>query len=226
MCGRFVQISDPEKIRVSLPEIEVDEEVKQKYKEHYNIAPTQDILTVLNTPTPRLTFTNWGLVPHWAKDIGNRMINARAETLLTKPSFKDSFRKRRCIIFADGFYEWQKVGKTRVPYFIRMKDKEPFAIAGLWDTWIDKKTGNTLLSSTIITTDANSAVTELHDRMPVILSADHYETWITNRSVWDETLMSFLRPYPSDRMEPYRISQLVNDPRNDTPELIKHFVEQ
>ena len=127
MCGRFIQISDPGKKKVSILDLEIDDTVRERFEPHYNIAPTQDILTILNMPTPKLTFTHWGLVPFWAKDktIGYRMINAQAETIATKPSFRESLRKRRCIILSDGFFEWKQENKTKTPYFIRMKMVSP-----------------------------------------------------------------------------------------------------
>ena len=223
MCGRFIQISDPERIKVSIADLEVDNAVSKKFKPRYNIAPTQDILTVLNTTVPRLLFTHWGLVPFWAKErsIGSRMINARAETLLTKPSFKEPFRRRRCIIFADGFYEWKGTGKSKTPFFIRMKKEGPFALAGLWDRWTDKKTGETLLSSTIITTKANSLVSQIHDRMPAILDTDHYKTWLSGGQAPENALMNCLKPYSDHEMDAYEISRLVNNAWNDSQELIR-----
>jgi putative SOS response-associated peptidase YedK len=223
MCGRFIQITDPEKITTSFSDLEIDVAALTEYSPHYNIAPSQNIFTVLNTPTPKLTFTHWGLIPFWAKDktIGNKMINARAETLLTKPSFREPFHKRRCIIFADGFYEWKGTGEGKAPFFIRPINRAPFGFAGLWGKWIDKHTGQDILSSTIITTHANAVVAEIHNRMPVILSPDHYRVWLRADPVSDNTLMSFLKPYPAQEMEKYEISKVVNNPRNDSVECIR-----
>ena len=222
MCGRFIQISNPEKIKVSITDLEIDISVREKFKQHYNIAPTQNILTVLNTTPPKLTFTHWGLIPFWAKDkkIGYKMINARAETLATKSSFREPLKKRRCIVFSDGFYEWKTIDKSKTPYFIHMKDKEPFAFACLWDHWTDKETGETINSSTNITTDANPLVGELHNRMPVILEPDHYQVWLSSDPVPQQILFECLHPYPPEKMEIYEISKLVNSPRNDSPEII------
>jgi putative SOS response-associated peptidase YedK len=220
MCGRFIQISDPKKIRASLFDIEMNAAEIHGFSVRYNIAPTQSILTVLNTKVPRLAYTRWGLIPFWAKDgaIGNKMINARAETLLSKPSFKTSLRKRRCIIFSDGFYEWKGAGKGREPFFIRLKSRAPFGFAGLWDTWTDKQTGQDILSSTIITTDAIGALAEVHNRMPVILDPDHYKIWLSDQDVPEPTLMHCLKPYSAQEFEMYRISSLVNNPGNDSAE--------
>jgi len=222
MCDRFIQISDPEKIKVSIPDLEIDDTVREKFKQHYNIAPTQDILTVLNTYPPKLTFTHWGLVPFWAKDknIGYKMINARAETLMTKQSFREPLKKRRCIVFSDGFYEWS-VDKSKTPYFIHMRSGEPFAFASLWDHWTDKETGETINSSTIITTEANPLIVGIHNRMPTILDPDHYQVWLSPEPVPQQLLLECLHPYPHEKMEAYEISRLVNSPRNDSAEIIK-----
>jgi putative SOS response-associated peptidase YedK len=223
MCGRFIQISNPEKIKASLFDLEFDAVEVHGFSMRYNIAPTQSILTVLNTTIPKLTFTHWGLIPSWAKDrtMGNKMINARAETLLTKPSFKTSFQKRRCIIFSDGFYEWKGSGKGKEPFFISLRGKAPFGFAGLWDKWTDKETGQDILSSTIITIDAKGALAEVHNRMPVILDPDHYKIWLSKEDAPDSTLMHCLKPNFAHEMEVYRISTLVNNPRNDSAECIR-----
>jgi putative SOS response-associated peptidase YedK len=222
MCGRFIQISNPERVKVYFSESEVADEVKERFQENYNIAPTQDILTVLNTPKPRLSFTHWGLVPHWAKEkkMGNLMINARVETLSKKPSFREPFRRHRCIIPAMGFYEWDSVRKTRTPYFIKSKSGEPFAFAGLWDHWTDTETGKILLSSTIITTDANQLIAQIHTRMPVILTPDHYKLWLSSNPEPEAVLLECLKRYAAEDMETYEISKQVNNPRNNFPELI------
>ena len=223
MCGRFIQISDPEKIKISITDLEIEEGVRERFKQRFNIAPTQDILTVLNRPVPKLTFTHWGLIPFWAKDkaIGNRMINARADTIATKPSFKESFKKRRCIILSDGFFEWKQKNKIKTPYFIRMKTGEPFAFAGLWDNWTNEQTGETLISSTIITTDANSFVSYIHNRMPAILEPDSYRFWLNPLPESANNLMKCIKPFPHDELEALEISRLVNSPQNDSPEIIK-----
>lgn len=223
MCGRFIQISEPEKIRAGILDLEMDADALQNFTARYNIAPTQDILTVLNTPVPRLTLSRWGLIPFWAKDrsIGDRMINARAETLLEKPSFRNSLRKHRCIIFSEGFYEWKGTGKDKAPFFIRLKSRKPFGFAGLWDTWTDKLSGKDIVSSTIITTEANRLVAGIHSRMPVILRADDYRVWLSPGSVPDSTLTGLLKPYEDEQMEAYTISRFVNNPGNDSPECIR-----
>ncbi len=222
MCGRFIQISNPEKIKASFIDLELDAAEFPEFSVRYNIAPTQNVLTVLNTRVPRLVLTHWGLIPFWAKDrtVGNKMINARAETLLSKPSFKSPFQKRRCIILTDGFYEWKGTGKGKEPFFVRLKSRAPFGFAGLWDKWTDKQTGQEILSSTIITTDANALIAEVHNRMPVILNPDHYKIWLSEKEVPDSTLTHCLKPVSAQEMEIFRISTLVNNPRNDSEECI------
>ena len=223
MCGRFVQISDPERIKASIPELEINAGVREKFRQRFNIAPAQKILTVLNTPYPQLTYTHWGLVPFWAKDksIGNRMINARAETITTKPSFREPFKKRRCIIFCNGFFEWNHKDRSKTPYFIRMQHGEPFAFAGLWDQWTDKENDEPLISSTIITTEANRKVAAIHDRMPAILEPDFYRIWLSPFPLSAQHLMKCIKPYPHDELKAYEISRRVNDPKNDSPEIIQ-----
>jgi putative SOS response-associated peptidase YedK len=223
MCGRLAQVTDPEKIKAGLSALEVDEAVVERFRPHYNITPTQDILTVLNTPLPRLTFSHWGLIPSWAreKSTGSRMFNARSETLREKQSYREPFKRRRCIIFTDGFFEWDSVRKSRIPHFIRMKSGNPFALAGLWDHWIDKVTGNTVLSSTIITTDANELLARIHRRMPVILPDDQFRVWLSPEGAPEDMLCACLKPYPHDEMEAYEVSTLVNDPGIDSPDVIK-----
>jgi putative SOS response-associated peptidase YedK len=223
MCGRFIQIVDPEKIKVQIADLEIKDEVRSRIRPRYNIAPTQDILTVLNSNPPELMYTKWGLVPFWAKDpsMGARMINARGETLLEKSSFKSPFRKKRCIIFADGFYEWKSAGKSKTPFFIHLKDGNPFALAGLWDCWKDPASGETLLTSTIITTGANSLVSTIHDRMPAILRKEDYRTWLSPGPVSDQTLLGCISAYPAQDMEAYEVSKRVNSPAFDAAECIE-----
>lgn len=218
MCGRFIQVSNPDKIKVQISDLEIGSEVRSGFRPRYNIAPTQNILTVLNTKIPEMVFTRWGLIPSWAKDpsIGQRMINARGETLIEKSSFRKPFRRRRCIIFSDGFYEWKSSGRTKTPFFVRMKDQEPFGMAGLWDQWTDPHTEETLTTSTIITTSPNEFIAEIHNRMPAILEKHDYHTWLTPGEVNDDVLMGCVRPYPSGGMEAYEVSRLVNNPAYDS----------
>ena len=163
---------------------------------------------------------HWGLIPSWAKDpaIGNKMINARAETVSEKPSFRSAFKKRRCLILADGFYEWQKTDDGKQPYHIKMEDDSPFAFAGLWEAW--DKYGEEIRSGTIITTDANDLMNEIHHRMPVILHPEDYGLWLDPDFDEKEALTSLLKPYPSDAMEAYPVSRRVNKPANNEPSVL------
>ncbi len=215
MCGRFALSAKTKSIEKLLPNVKQGEELKPRY----NIAPTQDIAVVLNDGSNEITFAKWGLIPSWAKDdsMGSRMINARAETLLEKPAFKNPFRYKRCIILADSFYEWQKPGgKARsVPYLVKLKTGEPFAFAGLWDTWTDKETGETIKSAVIITTDPNEMMLDIHNRMPVILPPDKINMWLEIGDVNLQELLSLLKPYPAEEMEAYPVSFSVNNPQFD-----------
>jgi putative SOS response-associated peptidase YedK len=191
----------------------------------YNIAPTQPILAVANDHADRYDHFFWGLVPSWAKDptIGAKMCNARAETLAQRNAFKNAYRRRRCVVPADGFYEWKPTGdgKTRQPMYVRRKDGQPFGLAGLWETWQDDK-GNELRSATIITTRPNELMAQLHDRMPVMLHEKDLKRWLDPAEhVHPEALDDLLVPYPADAMEAYPVSKQVNSPRNEGPELIK-----
>ena len=193
-------------------------------KPRYNIAPTQQIAAIKLDPesgTRKLSLLRWGLIPSWADDpsIGNRMINARAETLAVKPAFRSAFKKGRCLIVADGFYEWKKTGSTKQPYFIRFKDDEPFAFAGLSEHW---HRGDQIIdSATIITTDANELMNGIHDRMPVILSPEDYDLWLEPEFHGQGKLLEMLKPYPAEEMTAYPVSTVVNNPRNEVKECVE-----
>ena len=161
---------------------------------------------------------HWGLVPSWAKEeaIGSRLINARAETVTEKPAFRAAFRSRRCLVLADGFYEWQRLGTRKQPYFISFRDRRPFAFAGLWERW-QSGSGRSVESCTIITTSANEAVAPVHDRMPVILDPHDHAAWLDTGSKESGDLIHLLRPQPSEAMEAFPVSLLVNNPANDLP---------
>ncbi|MCJ7700742.1 MAG: SOS response-associated peptidase, partial [Anaerolineales bacterium] len=179
MCGRFTLTVDPADLQEAFYWVNFG---NASLSPRYNIAPTQGVAVVTNNGENKLDFFTWGLVPFWAKDpsIGNRMINARAETLAEKPSFRNAFKRRRCLILADGFYEWKKIpdNKTKIPTYIRLKDGKPFAFAGLWENW-HSPDGSQILSTTIITTQPNDLVKPIHNRMPVILPEDSYQAWLT-----------------------------------------------
>ena len=187
----------------------------------YNIAPGQDILCIIRNRENRLEPLRWGLIPYWAKDpaIGNRLINARAETLAEKPSFCDAFMKRRCLIMADGFFEWRRAGKRKLPVYIFLKSKKPFCIAGLYETWMTPD-GKEIRTCTIITIDANDLVRPFHDRMPVILTMDVEDRWLDPEERSRERLLSLLKPYPAGEMDVYDVSPIMNNVCHDAPDCI------
>lgn len=220
MCGRFTLTQSGQVLMEELGLIFIPED----YRPRYNIAPGQPVLAARDGDEGRKgAMLKWGLVPSWAKDpsIGNRMINARSETVGEKPSFRRAFDRRRCIIPADGFYEWRKEGKRKIPVRFRMRDGRPFAFAGLWEAWRPPDgQGETLFTCTILTTDANELVQPVHDRMPVILTERSLDLWL-DRDVPGEGVASLLRPYPAEEMEAYEVSTRVNYVANDDPELIE-----
>jgi putative SOS response-associated peptidase YedK len=223
MCGRFALISGPTDLQETFPGFIFP----VQFAPRYNIAPTQPILTLPNDGTNKADFFVWGLIPSWAKDpsIGARMINARAETLAEKPSFRGALKYHRCLIFADGFYEWQTQpsvqpgSKSKVPHFIRLKSAKPFAFAGLWEHW-QSPDGSEVKSATIITTSPNELMAPIHNRMPVILQSDSYAQWLDSSPRQPQDLQGLLVPYPATEMEAYPVSLLVNSPGNDRPECI------
>jgi putative SOS response-associated peptidase YedK len=190
----------------------------------YNIAPTQPVIVVNDDGTRHLTQMQWGLIPSWAKDpaIGNRMINARAETVATKPAFRVALRKRRCLIPADGFYEWQQVGRRKQPVYITLKAREPFSFAGLWESWTSPD-GEEVRTCTIITTEANDLLKPIHDRMPVILTREAERVWLDPSMQEPERLLPLLKSYPAEDMEYYAVSRLVNSPHNDAPDCVAPY---
>lgn len=218
MCGRYTLTSGPDRIRERFGVVEVPYELAARY----NIAPSQDVPVIANLPGRRVEMFRWGLIPAWAREpsVGHRMINARAETLREKPSFRAAFAKRRCLILADGFYEWQKVGSGKVPMYVRLASREPFAFAGLWESW-QPADGEAVRSCTVITTEANAVLAPIHDRMPVILAPEHYARWLDPQPVAAQQLQPLLVPYPAGEMEAFAVSRLVNNPGNDTPACIE-----
>ena len=223
MCGRFTQTQSGKAVAAAfdLPEVPTLEP-------RYNIAPSQPVLAVtaadaLNGASQReLRAFQWGLVPSWAKDpkIGNRMINARSETVAEKPSFRAAFKRRRCLIVADGFYEWQKTsGSTKQPFHIHLDDHRVFGFAGLWEHW-ESGDGSLLETCTILTTAPNELMASIHNRMPVILPADDYEAWLDPTLQDRGFLESLLEPYDADAMQAYPVSTQVNNPRHDQAECL------
>jgi putative SOS response-associated peptidase YedK len=189
----------------------------------FNIAPSQPILAIPNDGRNAGDFFAWGLIPMWAKDpsIGNRLINARGETLAEKPSFRGSFKYKRCLILADGFYEWMAVPgkKTKTPYYIHMKDRQPFAFAGLWDSW-ESPDGSSIKTCTIITTEPNELMAPIHNRMPVILHPRDHAKWLDPSPQTPERLLPLIKPFPAEAMAAHPVSTLVNKPDYDSPELV------
>lgn len=193
----------------------------------FNIAPSQEVAAVrVEEGERRLALLRWGLIPHWADDprIGNKLINARGETVHKLPSFRSAFRKRRCIIPARGFFEWQTQGKEKQPFFIYRQDDAPLALAGLWERWSDERSGQDLESCTIITTEANSLVGRLHNRMPVILEPEDFKLWLPPTESSQETLSSLLRPANEGVLDMYPVSTFVNKPQNEGEECIEPVV--
>jgi putative SOS response-associated peptidase YedK len=187
----------------------------------YNIAPQQNVLTVMRDETTHLDLLRWGLIPSWAKEesIGSKMINARAETLAEKPSFKRLLHSKRCLLVADGFYEWKKEQGGKTPMYITLRDGEPFVFAGLWDTWRDAE-GQQIRTCTIITTEPNELVASIHNRMPVILPRKAREEWLDPVLRDEHVLLPLLAPYPAEAMSARPVSRLVNNPRYEGAELI------
>jgi putative SOS response-associated peptidase YedK len=216
MCGRFAQKSPRAKITKKFKVEEVP-----PLAERYNVAPAQAVLGIRESSGVReAAFFKWGLVPSWAKDptIGNKLINARAETITEKPSFRGAFARRRVLVPADGFFEWSRRGDRKRPFYFHMRDGEPFAMAGLWERW--EGDSGPLETCAVLTTEANELLASYHDRMPVILRPEDYEAWLSSASGRDE-LISLLRPYTREEMNVYAVSALVNSPSNDTPRCVE-----
>lgn len=216
MCGRFTLTVD---INTVARAFNVAPTLQTPAR--FNVAPTQEVVTVMRNGAAHLDLLRWGLIPSWAKDesIGSKMINARAETLAEKASFKRLLRSRRCLVVADGFYEWKQEHSGKVPMYITMKNHEPFAFAGLWDTWKNPE-GEQIRTCTIITTNPNEVVQPIHNRMPAILTPEAREEWLDPGLQDDHVLLHLLSPYPSDAMMARPVSRLVNNPKNDSAELI------
>lgn len=218
MCGRYVQRTNPKRLAMAFKVEEVPE-----VEPRYNIAPTQNVLSVYESPDGReMTFYRWGLIPSWAKDVsmGARLINARSETVAEKPAFRQAFKQRRCIIPADGFYEWQKIGGRKQPFFFGMRDESPFGFAGLWERW-EGEGSRVINSCAILTTKANEVLSPVHDRMPVILHRDDYELWLDTDARKLDLVKEVLRPYPAEMMVGYPVGASINSPRNQGAELIE-----
>jgi putative SOS response-associated peptidase YedK len=223
MCGRY-RLSKTEKYLLEHFGVRSREDFE--WKPRYNIAPTDQVPVIRqdkNEPVRTISSMRWGLIPYWAKDasIGAKMINARSESLTEKPAFKDAIERRRCLVPADAFYEWKKTSNgtriVRQPFLISMKDDEAFAFAGIWDRWKSPE-GNIVLSVSILTTDANPLVRDVHDRMPVIVPREHYDLWLDPGFRDVKALEEILKPFPASEMEKLAVSSRVNSVKNDDPE--------
>lgn len=224
MCGRFTLTADFSTIikRFAI-EAAIAEEL---YQQSYNIAPSHSVLSVINDGEKnRLGYLRWGLIPPWAKDekIGYKMINARAESLAEKPSFRSAYKQRRCLIIADGFYEWKRNDDgSKTPMRIKLKSDELFAMAGLWERW-KSPAGKTLFTCTIITTSPNALMKEIHNRMPAILHPEDEKIWLDPSIQEPSQLNPLLKPCPDEWLETYEVSSLVNSPKNNSPSLIERI---
>lgn len=218
MCGRY-SFAPELKIVNEHYDITVN---NNDLEPQYNCAPGQNLPVISNDSSDKLSRYHWGLIPFWAKDkkIGYKMINARGETITEKASFKNAFKKRRCLVPADAFYEWKRLenSKEKIPYRIFLKDQPLFSLAGIWEVW-KSPAGEHIRSFSIVTISPNKLMAEIHDRMPVILSGENEKTWLESDN--PEELLALIRPYPAEEMDAYRISTLVNSPRNNTSEIIQ-----
>lgn len=225
MCGRYTLTVDAS-VLADLFELEPLTELRPRY----NIAPTQPVPIVRSGAEGRREWATvrWGLIPSWAKDakIGSRLINARAETVADKPSFRSAYRNRRCLVPSDGFYEWVKTGGAKQPHHIRFADRRPFAFAGLWERWVDPETDAPIESCTILTTGPNELMAELHDRMPVILPPQRFGDWIHPGPLGPDSAEAMLLPFPAEELEAVPVTTLVNSPRNDDPRCLEPVGEQ
>lgn len=218
MCGRFSLTTELdvllERFQIEQTRIDID-------TPRFNIAPTQQVPTVIRAgESNRMGTLRWGLIPFWAKDpsISNKLINARSETADQKASFKHALKKRRCLILSDGFYEWRRTKDRKIPMRIQVRNGEPFAMAGLWEKWHDNT--STIYTCTILTTEANELMAEIHNRMPVILTKETESIWL-DASLSDlKELKKCMKPFPSSEMNAYEVSTLVNSPKNEEPECI------
>lgn len=226
MCGRFT-------LRTPLSQLAEQFQFELQAARlplRFNIAPTQQVAAV-RVPDPdhgrQFATLRWGLIPFWAKDpsIANRLINARSETVAETPSFRSAFRHRRCLVLSDGYYEWRKLGAggKKQPYYIRRRDERPFAFAGVWDSWQDP-TGAPVETCAILTTEANALTKDIHPRMPAILAAEDYTSWLDPQAADYDRLIQSLRPY-EEALKAYPVSVVVNNPRNDVPDCVVPIAE-
>ncbi|MCK4339580.1 MAG: SOS response-associated peptidase [Candidatus Cloacimonetes bacterium] len=218
MCGRFSRRMTTEEIAESFEAGQILCDLEPSY----NVAPSQDVVAIINGEDKKLVTFKWGLIPYWSKDpsVGYKMINARAESISEKPSFKLPLKSKRCLIIADGFYEWRKEQGNKIPMFFHLKSHKPFGFAGLYDNWTSID-GEKISTCTIITTDANELMKQIHYRMPVILPKEKESIWIDSNIHDIDILLPILKPYDSNLMEMYEVSRFVNSPKNNSKECIQ-----
>lgn len=214
MCGRYAFIkTNPNELKERFKLTKAPKQLKPRY----NIAPSQDVPVILNESSKEISMARWGLIPNWAKEENTQysMINAKAETITQKPAYRGPIKRKRCLIIADSFYEWQRTGNRKSPYRIMLKDEGLFAFAGIWDCW--NKSGPGIYSCSIITTAADGPIKDIHERMPVILPEEKEKMWLSDIEIDD--VLSLLKPYDEKRMAAYEISTLVNSPKNNTADV-------
>ena len=228
MCGRF---SLRARLAELLEDFPIDEQNVPSFSPRYNIAPSQPVFAVREkpgaaSPVREAVWLRWGLIPGWAADptIGNRLINARSETVAEKPAYRAALRRRRCLLAADGFYEWKAEGRVKQPYFIHFPDERPFAFAGLWESWEGPDHAR-IESCTILTTEANELMRPIHHRMPVILQPRDYAKWIDPAEQESGALLPLLIPYAGAEMEAYPVNRLVNSPSHDAPDCLSRLCD-
>lgn len=222
MCGRYTLTSPDELVQeFGLGELPYD------LKPRYNIAPTQEAAVVVGGEKRQLRLFRWGLVPPWAKDMksAGRMINARSESVHEKPAFRRAFARRRCLVCCDGFYEWKREGKSRLPHFVHRKDQRPFAMAGIWERFVPNG-GDPVHTFAVLTTDANEMMQPVHHRMPVLIAPDAYERWLDPKLSSRQELDDLLHPPPVEEMELFRVSELVNKVSNDSEACLRRGPDQ
>ena len=221
MCGRFTIKTD----LTTLGERFQFDPQGLIFQPRFNLAPTDDAMTVVNGQGRKAEAMRWGLIPYSAKEMpkGRPIINARDDTVLTNGLFKNALTRRRCLVLADGFYEWRKDGKLRTPFYYRLKSREPFAFAGLWSAWKNPASGEVVNSCSIITTAPNDLTAQVHDRMPVILPEEAEDLWLNPAIVDAGVLTASLKPFPAGSMDAYEVSRMVNSVANDEPDLVVPF---
>jgi putative SOS response-associated peptidase YedK len=222
MCGRFTQ----ERSSSELAEIFEAEDLAELEGDRFNVAPTDEANVIVQRSERRaVTRYRWGLIPHWADDprIGSKMFNARAETLARSPAFRDAFARKRCLVPVDSFYEWRREGNLRVPFRVVRDDGRPLTLAGLWAGWRDDDTGEIRRTFTIVTSGPNSLMRPIHNRMPVVVPPEAWERWLDPSLSNPAQLQGLLQPFEDDHLEAYEVSRLVNNVRNDGPDLIERL---